>query len=339
MRLQVGIEATLRCNFACKHCFVDAGRARRNEMGTEEVKRLIQELADSGVKCIGWSGGEPLLRDDIEALTAFGSQRGISFGLATNGFLADQKRLARLQICGMSVIQISIDGTDPEKAARYRLGPLSAFDRAISAIQNSIAMGLRTYLCTLLSPETAGEIKEMLALTRDLGANGIRYTMLAPFGRANKSKYDEQLWNTSDVRDFFNIVAAEKRRNELQVLVDCPTGPYPGNGVFRCCAGRDSAYITSVGDVYACTALMTPEYRVGNTRRQPVWDLIFSGNMQKIQREMAKTLPGGTCKDCSHRNACRGGCPGRTILNFGRLRYGHHDGGAPVCFERLFNSE
>lgn len=316
---------------------VDAGRARRNEMSTEELKRLIQDLANCGVKSIGWSGGEPLLRHDLDALSAFGFQRGISFGMATNGFFADKKRLARLKASGIGVIQISVDGTDPEKAARYRRGPVSAFDRAIRAIQNSAAMGMQTYLCTLLTPETAGEVTEMLAFARDLGANGLRYTMLAPVGRAQKNKYNEQQWDTHQVREFFKIVAFEKRRNKLQVLIDCPTGPYPGTGVFRCSAGRNSAYITSVGDVYACTALMTPEYRVGNTRENSVWDLIFSGNMQKIQREMARTLPGGTCKDCSDLNTCRGGCPGRTIFNFGQLRNGPHDGGAAVCFKRLLN--
>ena len=316
---------------------VDAGRARRNEMGTEELKRLIQDLADCGVGSIGWSGGEPLLRHDLDALTAFGFKRGISFGLATNGFFADENRLARLQASGLRVIQISVDGTDSEKAARHRRGPVSSFDRAIRAIQNSVSLGLQTYLCTLLLPETAAEIIEMLDFARDLGVDGIRYTMHAPAGRAQKNKYDEQLWDTSQIKKFFNIVASEKRRKRLRVLIDCPTGPYPGKNMFRCGAGRNSAYITSVGDVYACTALMTPEYRVGNTRETPVGDLLFSGNMQKIQREMVRTLPGGTCKDCRDVNACRGGCPGRTILNFGQLRGGPHDGGAPVCFKRLLS--
>jgi radical SAM protein with 4Fe4S-binding SPASM domain len=335
MGFQIGIEATLRCNFTCSHCMVDAGRARRNEMGTEELQRLIQDLADCGVGSIAWSGGEPLLRSDIDRLTAFGFRRGISFGLATNGFLADKNRLMRLHASGLRVIQISVDGTDPEKAARYRHGPASAFERAIRAIQNSVSIGMQTYICTLFSPETAAEISEMLAFARDLGVTGLRYTMHAPAGRAQMNKYDEHLWDTPQIKKFFEIVDSEKKRKKLQVLLDCPTGPYPGKNNFRCSAGLNSGYITSVGDVYACTALMTPEYRVGNTREIPVHDLLLSSNMQKIQREMTRTLPGGSCRDCRDLATCRGGCPGRTILNYGKLRGGSHDGGAIVCFKRI----
>jgi radical SAM protein with 4Fe4S-binding SPASM domain len=330
----VGIEATKRCNFKCAHCFVDAGRARPGEMGTRTLKTLLRGLAEAGVKTIGWSGGEPLLRTDLEELTRAGSDNGLNFTLATNGFLATRERLSRLAAAGLRVIQISLDGPTAVRASRLRHGPSGFFERAIRAAADSISAGLIVHLCTLLSPDTAEEFEEMGAFARSLGVHALRYTMWLPVGRAAGIAYDERAWAKPEVGYFFRALPLLQTRN-FEVMIDCPTGPCPGREAFSCKAGPGTSYITSDGDLYPCTALMTPGYRIGNIHDSPAGELLFGEKMTAIQRALDAHAPAGLCADCSLRPACRGGCPGRTIAADGKLAGGAHQGASPACLYRL----
>ena len=333
--MNVGIEVTRRCNFRCAHCFVDAGLPRRQELSTPEWLKVLGGLAQAGVENIGWSGGEPLLHKGLDALTAKASDLGMASGLATNGFLASLERLRQLEARGLSVLQVSLDGPDPARAARFRQGPKAAFDRAVRAVRAGIEVGLKTYICALLTPETAAEVEEMIALATELGADGLRYTMFAPVGRAHGQAYDEHAWSSKAVRRFLEIVAHGQTRAGLSLLVDCPTGPLPFAPRIDCGAGSCTAYVTADGEVYPCTALIFPSYRVGNIRATPVKTLLASPAMLKAKRQRARLRPQGTCKGCALTNDCRGGCPGRTVAAFGRLSAKVKGGAMPVCLLRL----
>jgi radical SAM protein with 4Fe4S-binding SPASM domain len=334
LTLCVGIEATRRCNFQCSHCFVDAGRSRPGEMDTAAMKNLLHHLAQNGVTTIGWSGGEPFLRRDLEELTRAGAECGLNFTLATNGFLAKPDRLAALADAGLKVIQISLDGPTASRAARLRRGPPGAFERAVRAAADSVSLGLTVHLCTLLSPETAEELEEMAAFARSLGVHGLRYTMWLPVGKAAGGCYDEAAWSKPEVGRFFAVFPLF-RKPDFEVLIDCPTGPCPGRENFSCKAGPGTSYITSEGDVYPCTALMTPEYRLGNVRSNSVGELLFGTRMAGIRQTFASHVPSGRCASCPLRGSCRGGCPGRTIAVDGTLAGGLHEGALPACLYRL----
>ncbi len=334
MAFCVGIEATKRCNFRCAHCFVDAGRARPGEMDTKAMKNLLRDLADAGVTTIGWSGGEPLLRADLEELTRAGAACGLNFTLATNGFLATRKRLANLSSVGLKVIQISLDGPTEPRSSRLRHGPPGSFERAVRAVEDSVSLGLTVHLCTLLTPDTAEEIEEMAAFARSLGVQALRYTMWLPVGRAAGAAYDERAWAKPEVGHFFHAWPLF-RRNGFEVIIDCPTGPCPGREAFSCKAGAGTSYITSDGDLYPCTALMTPNYRIGNVNRISAKTLLRNGGFSKIQNELATHVPSGLCGPCPLRASCHGGCPGRTIAVYGKLAGGSHGGALPACLFRL----
>lgn len=336
MSFVVGLEITRACNFRCTHCFVDAGPPREAELTTPELAKVIDQMAACGVETVGWSGGEPLIRRDLEELTYHGAGRGLRFSLATNGYLATRQRLVSLKACGISVIQISLDGISEVKAERFRRGPTGSFAKIQKAIEDAASVGMLTYVCTLLTPETAGEIDEMRGLAEQLGAHGLRYTLWAPVGRASDGAYDEEAWRAPAWRGFFAAVArARDSGDPFRVIVDCPTGPYPGRRRFRCGAGPSGSYVTATGDVYPCTALMVPEYLLGNVRQQPLRELIFGPEVLKIRAQIAGRLPGGACEPCVHRESCRGACPGRTLAAFGSLDEAPNFGASPVCLQRL----
>jgi radical SAM protein with 4Fe4S-binding SPASM domain len=330
-----GIEVTRRCNFTCHHCFVDAGKPLPDEADTQEIMGWLDALEDLGADGVGWSGGEPLLRQDLVELTAYASGRGFRVGLASNGFLATRARLRALQDAGLGVVQVSVDGTTPARANRFRQGPRDAFSRAVRAVEESARLGLQTYVCTLLSPETAPEVEEMVAFSRELGAVGLRYTMWAPVGRAQGQAYDEAAWGSPAVKAFLDQARTRPWGSPFPVLVDCPTGPLPHHDGYRCTAGKGTCYLTATGDVYPCTALMQPGYLVGNTRETPLQELLVAPRMTRVHGQRARSLPGGACATCDVLETCRGGCPGRTVAAVGRVRGGPQAGAMPVCLRRI----
>lgn len=332
--IELAIEVTKRCNYRCRHCFVDAGAPRAHELATDELAGLVEALVACGARRIGWSGGEPLIRKDLEQVMALGSIRGIRFGAATNGYLADRQRLRAMQESGLDVLQVSLDGCTSRRATRYRQGPKDGFERAVRAIEEGVALGLRTYVAALLTPDTASEVVDMITFADSLGATGLRYSGWLPVGRAAGQRYDEVAWGRAEFRDFFDAVE-HMRTTRFQVLVDCPTGPHPARDPFRCSVGRRSAYITADGDLYPCTALMFPKFRVGNVRRTPVDQLLFSSRFYAVERSLTGSLPAGECSDCARSVRCRGGCPGKVFAAYGSLDGEAGRYGQPACLWRL----
>jgi radical SAM protein with 4Fe4S-binding SPASM domain len=331
---QLGVEVTRACNFRCSHCFVAAGRVR-GEAAREALEDVLHRAARSGVDVVGWSGGEPLLRDDLARLTAVATSLGMRVGLATNGYLATAARLRELREAGLDVVQVSLDGPDAERASRYRRGPRGHFARALDAVRTSVDLGLQTYVCALLAPETLADAEEMAALVHGLGVQGLRYTMWMPVGRASGRRYVEAEWRRPALRRLLAVVERWPEGEPFRVLTDCPTGPLPFRGPRHCGAGRETAYVTAGGDLYPCTALMFPAYRVGNVFERP-FDLLFNeGRMFKVLRELARLPVGGACGSCDRALSCRGGCPGRAVAQFGRLCRKRERHPMPICFVRL----
>lgn len=320
--------------FRCRHCFVDGGQPREHEADTGALTALIEEAALCGVDSIGWSGGEPLLRKDLEQLTAEATSAGVRVGLATNGYLATRTRLAALKKAGLQVVQISLDGADAKSAARYRQGPKQAFTRAVRAVQEGAELGLKTYVCTILTPETAGDVDVMAALATELGATGLRYSTYFPVGRAQGRTQEDQAWAQPVIGEFLQAVR-RLSGSDFRILLDCPTGPLPGMGRYVCSAGRGTGYVTADGQLYPCTALLHPDYTAGNVLERPLGVLLNQGKMFKVLRQMASMEPRGECEDCDRQSVCRGGCPGRIVAQYGRLGTRRRRHPMPGCLYRL----
>jgi len=334
MGFALGVELTKRCNFTCGHCMVDAGRARPKEASTRDLVRLLGEAARCGVTAIGWSGGEALVRKDVEELTAAATALGLQTGLATNGYLATRPRLEALKQAGLRTIQISLDGPDAARAGRYRTGPRDAFARAYRAIEESASVGLHAYMCALLVPESAGELEEMIALASKAGAAGLRYATYLPVGRAEGQCQAESAWAIPAVGDFLRL-ARERSTPRMRVIVDCPAGPLPGMRRYACGAGRETAYITADGQLFPCTSLMHADYRVGNVFETPLGVLMSDGRMFKVLHELASQPLHGHCTECSFAATCCGGCPGRTLAVSGSVTGESTRPSMPDCLYRL----
>lgn len=84
------------------------------DLSCQEWKKIIDDLRDNGIRSIHFTGGEPLLRNDLEDIIAYCSKIGLTSGLTTNGMLLDKNRLEKLVLSGLRSVAISVDALGDE---------------------------------------------------------------------------------------------------------------------------------------------------------------------------------------------------------------------------------
>ena len=104
-------ELTRSCNLACVHCRASAECGPyAGELSTQEVFRVMDEIASVGKPVIILTGGEPLLRPDIFDLASYGTEKGFRMVMATNGTLFTEETIQKMKASGIQRISISLDG-------------------------------------------------------------------------------------------------------------------------------------------------------------------------------------------------------------------------------------
>lgn len=139
-------NTTRRCNLACVHCYSQsANKHYEGELTTDEGLALLEDIAQFGAPVILFSGGEPLLREDLLVLIQRAGVLGLRAVISTNGTLIDEAAAARFANLGLSYVGISLDGMR-EINDRFR-GQSGAFDAALKAIRccqkGGVKVGLR----------------------------------------------------------------------------------------------------------------------------------------------------------------------------------------------------
>ena len=136
---------TRRCNLHCIHCYSESeNRDYLGELTTEEAKALIEDLAEFKSPVLLFSGGEPLLRQDLFELGRFAVERGIRAVISTNGTLITPEVARRIKETGFGYVGISLDGIG-ESNDRFR-GHKGAFEEAIRGFRACVEAGQRVGL-------------------------------------------------------------------------------------------------------------------------------------------------------------------------------------------------
>src|SRR5689334_8274250 len=112
-------ELTHRCPLHCPYCSNPLELTRSNaEIGTEDWMRVFTEARQLGVLQLGLSGGEPLVRRDLEQLVAHAHAQGLYSTLVTSALGLTRDRLVKLKEGGLEHVQISFQDSERESAER-----------------------------------------------------------------------------------------------------------------------------------------------------------------------------------------------------------------------------
>ena len=159
-------NCTRACNLRCVHCYSNSGACRHGvEMTTDQGLALIEDLAAFGAPVMLFSGGEPLMRPDLQTLIERAVALGMRAVISTNGTLIDRPMAERLAGVGLSYVGVSLDGLR-ETNDRFR-GLDGAFDRALAGIRNAREAGLKVGLRFTITRRNAAEIGGLFDLVRE----------------------------------------------------------------------------------------------------------------------------------------------------------------------------
>ena len=177
-------NCTRACNLRCVHCYsASTGPAGKKELSTDAGLAMLQDLARFGVPVVLFSGGEPLMRQDLFTLIRRAAELGIRPILSTNGTLIDCRVAERLREAGTRYVGVSLDGLrETNDAFRAVEG---AFDRALAGIRHCREAGIKVGLRFSMTRRNAAEIGDVFDLVRDEGLPRVCFYHLVYTGRGS----------------------------------------------------------------------------------------------------------------------------------------------------------
>ncbi len=321
----VSWNLTRRCNLACGHCYLDATQRQRplpGELDTAACLGVIAQLAEvaPGAMLV-LTGGEPLLRFDLEELVRAASQAGLLPVVGSNGIVLDQRRARTLKNVGAAGVGISLDAIDQEGHDTLR-GFSGAMQGALQGIAAARAVDLPVQLQTTIFEYNRRQVSRLVGLAHELGAVAINFFFLVCTGRGS---HQTDLTPEAYEETLEDILRLQEANHGLLVRVRC--APYMRrlqglkNGEERgslaawsgaCLAGRSYFRITPEGRVTPCPYL---PLEIGDLREQPLARILAEA--PALVRLSGET-PGGKCGLCDYRISC-GGCRARAFAVHGDL--------------------
>ena len=322
---------TLRCNLRCPHCYIDAGSNLKKELTTAQGKLLIDQIAEVSRPLLIFSGGEPLLRNDVCELARYATEKGLTVALGSNGTLISDPVAQRLKSAGVKAVAVSIDSPVPERHDLFR-GQTGAWDQALQGIDACIRNGIRVQVNTTVTTENFTEVEQIMDLAAERGATSFHLFFLVPTGRGVNigdippDMYEDMISRVLDTM--------ARDRNHLRIRPVCAPqfiriASQKGYDLKEwgrgCIAGLSYCRIYPTGDVTPCPYLPVSLGNVLDTEFRDIW---YHSPVLAQLRDFNNLE--GKCGVCGYRNAC-GGCRARAYGLTGPVNTcsGLHEPGEP----------
>jgi radical SAM protein with 4Fe4S-binding SPASM domain len=323
----VALNLTRRCNLRCAHCYLDAGTRAdgdEGELSTDEVKSLLDDIAGlSDETMVVMTGGEPLLRPDLDALARHAADLGLMVVVGTNGTALSETRVQRLLDAGVRGVGISLDSLDPAYHDGFR-GLPGAWERAMAGIDACRKGELAFQIHFSVTDDNAHELDAMIGFARSSEALVLNVFFLVCTGRGetvtniSPETYDRVLRRvTQAAHDEQELLVRAKcaphfKRMALELDPDWPITLAHGYEAGGCLAGTRYCRVTPEGEVTACPYIEAP---VGSVRRDGFATIWTDAPMF---RRLRNPVLQGRCGDCEYTRIC-GGCRARPMARDGEL--------------------
>ncbi|HID10302.1 MAG TPA: radical SAM protein [Candidatus Latescibacteria bacterium] len=312
-------NVTPKCNLRCLHCY--SASSSDGELPHEEALRALAEFKEAGVKTILFSGGEPLLREDILDLGRFASSLNISPALSTNGTLITEEIAREIKRSGFSYVGVSLDGL--ERTNDWVRGRKGAFGEAIRGMENALSEGIRVGVRFTITKFNAGELFQLIDLAESIGIKRFCIYHLVYSGRA-RPEHDlkrEEKRNLIEklIRKAKGMI---ERGSEMQILT--VTAPFDGVFLYLLLrrevpekAEKALQHLKIQGGESSGSKLLRVdqsgwvypnqfwERRLGNIRERSFSEIISTDPLLTALRDRPRRLS-GRCGICLFKEICGG---------------------------------
>ena len=327
---------TGKCNFRCRHCFMDAPDAKFGEITHEQALDVIDQLAECGIYQVSLTGGEPLVRSDfLELVDALVERNIVITQIYTNGALVTDELLDALEERGVSCAFImSFDGVGWHDWMR---GIPGAESMTRKAFERCRAHGFPTSAAMVIFEGNKGVLRETVRELADLGVSSLKTNPVVDEGEWTKNElgspidFDElcqvyldyipEYYEDGlplpflDLGGFLNVSRAAPEK--YWVPVEKPCGN-PETTVL-CGSTRTEVYIAADGQVLPCMAMAgnAEQAREGfpNLFETPLKDCLTNSHyltcIDYRVSDFAAANP--ECAECEYLLSCTGGCRGAAL--------------------------
>lgn len=333
---------TRRCNLNCLHCYSGGSGDSKGELSTQEIERLLDELAKWGSPFVIFSGGEPFLREDLFDLGSYAQDLNLPVIISSNGTVITREKAEKAVAAGFSYVGVSLDGL-AEHNDSFRRGR-NAFEKALQGMRNLKKAGMKTglrFTMTRLNWEELPGIMELL-VREDFDRlcvyhleYGGRGKDLQGYGhdlspeerrRAVDMLFDETIEVNSSGHELEVLTVGNYADAAYLYLQVGKTDPEKARTVYNHFlrnggdgSGEKLAYIDEAGRVYPSQFLRE---KVGSIRETSLKEIWRGDNLLLSKLRNRESYLHGKCAWCGFLEICRGGSRARAMAV-------HNDFGAP----------
>jgi len=315
-------ELTRACDLACSHCRAAAQpRRHRNELTTPQAFELIDQFTQFPQKpVLVLTGGDPLKRDDLPAITQHATQRGLTVAMAASVTpLMTADALKQLKLAGLKRLALSLDGVDADTHDGIR-GVPGSFDRTRQIAAEAVAMNLPLQINTTIMRSNVDQVDELAEMLIDWRIVLWAVFFLVPVGRGQADqripplRYEqvfEQLWQHAQAMPY-SIKTTEAHHYRRYVLQH-HGNPQRGAGEARqfdraiqraplgVSDGKGCMFISHVGQVFPSGFLPR---ECGRFPTDSVVDTYQNAPLFRALRDADQLK--GKCRQCAYRHVCGG---------------------------------
>jgi MoaA/NifB/PqqE/SkfB family radical SAM enzyme/protein-L-isoaspartate O-methyltransferase len=242
----VTLGITNRCNYRCWHCY-NTGRSQ-TDISFENLKKTISELKRLNVVSVTLTGGEPLVREDLEDIARLFDDKTF-LSLNTTGSGLTPERAKNIKDSGVFAVGISLDSVSEEEHDKLR-GKKGAFNIALKALENTAKSGIYPYIIAVASHEFLKSENFYKFMSFVYGMGALEVHLLEPCPTGKLAGRNDIVLSKTDKAQILNYQKEIAKRNDLPIL---STFQYlESKDAFGCGAGLTHLYIDGSGEVCPC---------------------------------------------------------------------------------------
>jgi radical SAM enzyme (rSAM/lipoprotein system) len=299
-------ECTSRCNLNCLHCGSDCSRDSSFEdmplahflSALDTIKSVPKNFT------VVLTGGEPLMRKDIELCGREIRKRGMRWSMVSNGYLYDEKKHNSLLNAGLGALTFSLDGLEEtHNWLRNAKKSFSMVDCAIDLAVSSPRLNFDVVTC--VNKRNISELPEMYSYLVGKGVKAWRLFTIVPIGRATDNP--DLFLTDQQFKELLDFISMSRKQKLMDIKFSCEgyVGQYEfkvRDNLFFCRAGINIGSILIDGSISACPNI-DKSFAQGNIYRDNFYHIWQTKYQAFRDRRWTKT---GQCENCADYNDCQG---------------------------------
>jgi pyrroloquinoline quinone biosynthesis protein E len=318
-------ELTYRCPLHCVYCSNPVDYTRyKEELTTEEWRRVLREARELGATQLGFSGGEPLMRDDLETLAAEARRLGYYSNLITSGVGLNERRIAALKEAGLDHIQVSFQ--DSTREMNDFLSSTRTFELKRRVAKMVKAHGYPMVLNVVLHRLNIDHVGQILEMAAELEADYVELANTQYYGFAYANR-ELLLPSRAQLERAEEVTRAFRSRIGERMKIFFVVPDYYANRPKACMNGWGSVFlcVTADGVALPChEARMLPGLEFPSVRDRSLrWIWRESPGFNRYRGDEWMREP---CRSCPEKSRDFGGCRCQAYLVTGDA-----ENADPVC--------